>query len=89
MSRRRPARLIAGLGLLLLVLVPATVAAQSAQSASLVGKVADESNAAIPGVTVIVRSPSLQVPQLTAVTGSEGDYRILELPPVPPEESTW
>jgi hypothetical protein len=81
MSRLRPATLIAGLGFLVIGLAPGTVWGQSAQSASLVGKVTDESGAATPGVTVTVKSPALQVPQLTAVTSGEGDYRLLELPP--------
>src|SRR5260221_589088 len=55
--------------------------AQSAQSASLVGKVADESGAGMPGVTVTASSPQLQVKQVNTVTGTEGDYRLLELPP--------
>src|SRR5262245_26314693 len=62
-------------------LLPTLGWAQSAQSASLVGKVTDESGAGVPGVTVTATSPALQVPQVTAVTGPEGDYRILELPP--------
>ncbi len=73
--------LIAGLGLLCVGVTPSTVSGQSAQSASLVGKVTDESGGAVPGVTVTVKSPALQVPQLTTVTSSEGDYRVLELPP--------
>src|SRR5262245_30786232 len=66
--------------LLVIVLGPAHAAAQSAQSASLVGKVTDESGGAMPGVTVTVKSPALQVAQMTAVTGADGDYRLLELP---------
>src|SRR5439155_9502776 len=49
--------------------------------ASLVGKVTDESGGAMPGVTVTLKSPALQVAQMTAVTGIDGDYRLLELPP--------
>jgi carboxypeptidase family protein len=77
----RPAIAIAGLGVIVMGLTPNTVSGQSAQSASLVGKVTDESGGAMPGVTVVVKSPSLQVSQLTAVTTAEGDYRLLELPP--------
>src|SRR5438128_5581964 len=75
----RPA--IATAALLVIVLNPAYAAAQSAQSASLVGKVTDESGGAMPGVTVTLKSPALQVAQMTAVTGIDGDYRLLELPP--------
>ena len=66
--------------LLLIGLVPGIALGQSAQSASLVGKVTDESGGAMPGVTITVKSPQLQVPQLNAVTGVDGDYRVLELP---------
>src|SRR6185436_7961371 len=81
MFRRNPAMMAVGLALLLAGLLPHTVSAQSAQSASLVGKVTDESGGAMPGVTVTVKSPQLQVPQVTTVTGVDGDYRVLELPP--------
>src|SRR5438876_6358474 len=81
MSRIRAAIVIAASGLLIVGLAPEMAFAQSAQSASLVGKVTDESGAAMPGVTVTAKSPALQVPQLTTVTTNEGDYRLLELPP--------
>src|SRR6185295_11989521 len=67
--------------LMIIGLVPSIVRGQSAQSASLVGKVTDESGGAMPGVTVIAKSPALQVAQMTGVTGADGDYRLLELPP--------
>jgi len=81
MCRMHSAMLIAAFGLLVIGLAPGTVSGQSAQSARLVGKVTDESGGAMPGVTVTVKSPALQLPQLTTVTGGEGDYRLLELPP--------
>jgi hypothetical protein len=81
MTRLRPATIVAGLGVLVIALAPSLAAAQSAQSASLVGRVTDQSGAAIPGVTVTLKSPALQVSQVSAVTGAEGDYRVLELPP--------
>ena len=81
MTRVRPSTIIAGLGVVIMGLAPSLAAGQSAQSASLVGRVADESGAAMPGVTVTLKSPALQVSQLSAVTGAEGDYRVLELPP--------
>ena len=81
MCRMRPAMFIAGFCWLLIGLAPSTDSGQSAQSASLVGRVTDESGGAMPGVTVTVKSPALQVPQQTTVTGVDGDYRLLELPP--------
>ena len=81
MARIRPATVIAGLGVLVIGMAPRLRAGQSAQSASLVGKVTDQSGGAMAGVTVTLKSPALQVPQVTTVTGADGDYRLLELPP--------
>src|SRR5262245_29001222 len=81
MCRMRAMMRLVVLGMLAIGLASGVAFAQSAQSASLVGKVTDESGAAVPGVTVTATSPSLQVPQITTVTGPEGDYKILELPP--------
>ena len=53
--------------------------AQSALS-TIQGTVKDESGAAVPGVTITVTSPALQVPQTTAVSEADGNYRIGELP---------
>jgi hypothetical protein len=62
---------------LILSAVPAW--AQSAGS-TIHGTVKDESGAAVPGVTVTISSPSLQVGQLTAVSEADGSYRVGELP---------
>ena len=50
------------------------------QTASIVGNVADESGAAMPGVTVTATSPALQVASMTAVTDERGEYRLTTLP---------
>jgi hypothetical protein len=81
MRRIRSVVSLAAFVLLTSTLAPSAVWGQSAQSASLVGKVTDESGASVPGVTVTVTSPQLQVPQVSVVTSGEGDYRVLELPP--------
>src|ERR1043165_6960801 len=81
MGRIRPMIVVAGLALLTIGLSPHTGWAQSAQSSSLVGRVTDESGDAMPGVTITAKSPAIQVPQVTTVSGVDGDYRILELPP--------
>lgn len=52
--------------------------AQSA--ASIIGRITDESGAVLPGATVTVTSPSLQVPSIAVVTDERGDYRISPLP---------
>ena len=44
------------------------------------GTVTDDTGAVLPGVTVTVTSPALIQPQ-TQVTGAQGDYRFLALPP--------
>src|SRR5437016_757592 len=54
--------------------------AQAVSSASIEGTVADESKATIPGVTVTLTSPALQVTQREAVTDGEGHYRFVDLP---------
>src|SRR5262249_28539258 len=71
----------AAIALLVAGSLPGTLSAQSSQSASMIGKVVDESGGATPGVTVTLKSPQLQVPQLTTVTGADGDYRFPDLPP--------
>jgi hypothetical protein len=47
---------------------------------NIIGVVADESGAVLPGVTVTATSPSLQVGEVTAVTGASGEYRLSTLP---------
>ena len=67
------------LSLLLLVLL--TSASAFAQTTGgLVGAVTDSSGAALPGVTVEVRSPALQGTR-TDVTEAGGNYRFVLLPP--------
>ena len=65
------------------VVLLGTLASGSAfaqQDAGIVGTVTDESGALLPGVTITVTSPSLQVPSVTAVTDAKGEYRITPLP---------
>src|SRR6478735_8535998 len=52
----------------------------AAQDASITGRVADESGAVMPGVTVTATSPALQVPSVVAVTDEKGEYRLTPLP---------
>jgi hypothetical protein len=54
--------------------------AQFANTASVEGNVTDESMAALPGVTVTLSSPALQLGQVTDVTNAEGHYRFTQLP---------
>ncbi len=54
------------------------VAAQPA--AGIIGQVTDESGLVLPGVTVTVTSPALQVREIVGVTNEQGEYRITPLP---------
>src|SRR5262245_38838092 len=73
-------------GLLILIAICFSIAAaaparaQFANTASVEGNVTDESNAALPGVTITLSSPVLQLGQLTDVTNAEGHYRFTQLP---------
>src|SRR5262245_15330467 len=62
----------------LLSLAPCVRAGQ--QDAGIVGVVTDESGAVLPGVTVTVTGPALQVPSMIALTDQHGEYRITPLP---------
>src|SRR5882762_11721864 len=54
--------------------------AQSVSSGTIEGTIKDESNAVLPGVTVTVTSPALQVGQLVQVSDSSGNYKFVDLP---------
>ena len=56
-----------------------TSAAQTG-SATILGQVTDDGGGALPGVTVTVRSPALQVPEMSTVTDVRGEYRLTPLP---------
>jgi hypothetical protein len=53
---------------------------QSAESASIVGKVSDDKGNAIPGVAIDVTSPALQVPSVSTISDQDGNYKVLDLP---------
>jgi hypothetical protein len=54
--------------------------AQNISSASIDGVVTDATGGALPGVTVTITSPALQVPQLVQTTDGQGHYRFIDLP---------
>jgi hypothetical protein len=56
------------------------LARQAGTSATIIGQVTDASGAVLPGVTVTLTSPALQVPEMTAVTDERGEYRLTTLP---------
>ena len=63
--------LIAGIG---------TLYAQSVSSGTIQGTVKDEQGGVLPGVTVTLTSPALQVREMTQVTDENGNYRFVDLP---------
>jgi hypothetical protein len=63
-----------------LTLAASSAAGQGTAPASIIGQVTDGTGAVLPGVTVTATSPALQVSQVTAVTDSEGEYRLSPLP---------
>ena len=65
--------------LLGLILFSSRAGAQSG-TATISGQLRDESGAVLPGVTVVARSPSLQLSGMTAVTDAQGEYRLTPLP---------
>ena len=54
--------------------------AQSVSSGTIEGTVRDQSSGVIPGVTVTLASPQLQVGSLDQVTDSGGNYKFVDLP---------
>jgi len=54
--------------------------AQSVSSGTIQGTVKDEQSGVLPGVTVTLTSPALQVREMTQVTDENGSYRFVDLP---------
>src|SRR6476620_5147285 len=53
--------------------------AQSVGSASIRGRITDETGAGVPGATVTVSSPSLQLRERTAAAENDGEYQFRSL----------
>src|SRR5450432_4480443 len=66
------------LSVCLLLLAPLAVFAQT--TGTIEGSVTDQNGGALPGVTVDLTSPNLQGTR-TAVTGNDGGFRFVSLPP--------
>ena len=77
MLQYRRNRCLGALGVAFLVSVEPARAQEI--DANLVGRVVDDGGV-LPGVTVTATSPALQVPQVTTVTNTSGDYRLSPLP---------
>lgn len=78
---RRIARRLWCAAILGLALLPAVAGAQSASTGSIAGVVRDATGAVLPGVTVEAASPALIEKVRTAVTDSQGNYKVLDLRP--------
>src|SRR3984893_11597559 len=76
---RHPAAAAGILCVFVLALWPALASAQT-QASTILGQVKDENGGVLPGVTVTLRGPALQVPEMVTVTDVQGDYRISPLP---------
>jgi Carboxypeptidase regulatory-like domain/TonB dependent receptor len=62
------------------ILTASASVAQSTSSSTIHGTVKDDTGGTLPGVTVTIASPSLQVGRMVTVTGSDGNYRFVDLP---------
>ena len=58
----------------------ATAGAQSVGVGTIQGKLTDESGATLPGVSVTITSPALQLPQIAEITHTDGSYRFTDIP---------
>jgi Carboxypeptidase regulatory-like domain len=68
------------LALPFIIAPPALTNAQAVRSGSISGTITDETGAALPGATVTLTSPALQVPQLVKISEARGDYQFVDLP---------
>jgi hypothetical protein len=77
----RARRWLIGVAIFLTSLTGAGAAfAQSVSSGTIEGMVKDESGGVLPGATVTVTSPQLQVGQLVQVADAGGNYKFVDLP---------
>src|SRR5262245_56404877 len=76
----RRAFLAAVIASMLVVVTAVPAIAQISALSSIRGTVSDATGAALPGATVTLTSPALQVPELVATTLADGSYRFGELP---------
>jgi len=73
------ARSATGVVLAMVALGPREAAAQI--TGTIGGTIHDTSGAVLPGATVTVRGPNLQKQSATAVSGANGTYRVILIPP--------
>jgi Carboxypeptidase regulatory-like domain len=66
--------------IVVLVAFASTPAAGQGRDAQIIGQVKDQGGGVLPGVTVTITSPALQVAQMVSVTNELGEYRVAALP---------
>src|SRR5687768_4606801 len=77
--RRNTSGAIGFLYVAILLLTPGLALAQTA-TATILGQVTDDGGGTLPGVTVTLTSPALQVPSMATVTDERGEYRVTPVP---------
>jgi hypothetical protein len=63
-----------------LLFLSGIAAAQAVGTASIQGRLTDDTGATLPGVTVTITSPALQLPQMVFVSETDGQYRFIDIP---------
>src|SRR4051794_34506904 len=75
----KPKAILAGLAVV--ILASGTLAhAQAVGSATIRGRVTDDTGAGVPGAIVTVSSPSLQLRERSVISDSDGEYQVRSLP---------
>src|SRR5581483_8008991 len=64
-----------------LVALSSNLLAQTVRNGSIAGTISDETHLALPGATVTLKSPALQIPQIVNTSDAKGDYQFADLPP--------
>jgi hypothetical protein len=76
----RVCRVAAATAFLTLTAAVPVALAQAVNRSVIEGKITDETGLILPGVTVTIVSPALQVPQMVSVSDADGAYRFAALP---------
>src|SRR5262245_42222649 len=69
-----------GWAIALVVTLSAPALGQQARRGEITGSITDNTGAFLPGVTVTVISPALQVPSIVRIADERGNYQVPELP---------
>src|SRR4051812_26915719 len=80
MTSRQLQRWVMAFGLFAVFAIVLAAPAAAQVRSGVEGRVLDESGAVLPGVTVTISSPALQLQQLTTATDADGRYRFTDLP---------